>query len=190
MSSILWSLGSVLGLKFFIYTQYSDATICCISHFCFIMSALFTSQASQNWHLYLGLLISPFTWYQVPLTYSIISKWLEPNEINDAYTLITEVNTILLVFGNSIFNYIYSVTVSYSRNFTLYLAASLALIPLILNLILYSVTSSMTQELDQRVTERELTLIPDRLPMSASTGAKTVFLPTRLINQPMCNRHV
>ena len=89
-------------MKFFTYTRYSDAVICCISHVFFIISALWTSQAYHNWQLYLGLLISPFASYQGSLTYSIISKWLEPSEINNAYTFVTEINTILSVFGNSV----------------------------------------------------------------------------------------
>ena len=179
VSSIIWSIGSVLGLKFFSYTLWSDAIICCISHMCFIVSALWTSQAMYNWQLYLGLLISPFTSYQGTLTYSIISKWLEPNEINNAFTFVTEVNTVLTVFGNSVFNYLYSITVSYSRNFTLFLAASLGIIPFILNIILYVVTQNIREESDARVTEQQPILIPDHMPLTVPAGTENVLLPAR-----------
>lgn len=179
-SSIIWSIGSFVGLKIFNYTGSSDAIICCFSHMCFIISALWTSQAIYNWQLYLGLLISPFTYYQGMLTYSIISKWLEPHEINNAYTFVTEVNTILTVFGSSFFNYLYSITVSYSRNFTLLLAAILAIIPLILNLFLYIVTKNIPDELDSRVTEQQPILIPDHMPVIMPAGTETVLIPTRI----------
>lgn len=190
VSSIIWSIGSVVGVKIFSYTRWSDAMICCVSHICFIISALWTSQALYNWQLYIGLLISPFTSYQGQLTYSIISKWLEPDEINNAYTFVTEVNTILTVFGNSVFNYLYSITVSYSRNFTLFLAASLGIIPFILNVILYVVTKNIPDDLDARVTERKPILIPDHMPLTAPAGTENVLLPARTGNNIRRNRRV
>jgi hypothetical protein len=109
------------------------------------------------------------------LIYSIISKWLEPNEINIAFTCITEVTTILNIFGNSIFNYLYSITVSYSRNFTLLVAAGLAIVPLILNCLLYGVTKTIhEQQIAQRITERNATLIPDHIPMMMISNATSV----------------
>jgi hypothetical protein len=168
-------------MKFFTYTRYSDAVICCISHVFFIISALWTSQAYHNWQLYLGLFISPFTSYQGSLTYSIISKWLEPSEINNAYTFVTEINTILSVFGNSFFNYLYSITVSYSRNFTLLLAAGLAVIPFILNCILYIVTKNIPDESDNRVTERVPLLLPDHMPIIVPVGTENVLLPVTTV---------
>ncbi|CAF3339857.1 unnamed protein product [Rotaria sp. Silwood1] len=180
VSSIIWSIGSVVGMKFFTYTRFSDATICCISHVFFIVSALWVSQAYYNWQLYIGLFIAPFTSYQGSLTYSIISKWLEPNEINNAYTFVTEINTILNVFGNSFFNYLYSITVSYSRNFTLLLAAWLGIIPLILNCILYVVTKNISDESDNRITECIPILIPDHMPITVPAGTETVLLPAKI----------
>ena len=177
-------------MKFFSYTRYSDAIICCFSHSCFIISALWTSQATHNWQLYSGLVISPFTSYQGSLTYSIISKWIEPHEINNAYTFVTEVNTILNVFGNSVFNYLYSITVSYSRNFTLFLAAGLAVIPLILNIVLYTVTRSIPEKHDQRTTERKPILIPDHMPITAPVGTETVLLPAKTGTKARRSRRV
>lgn len=183
VSSIIWSIGSVVGMKFFTHTRYSDATICCVSHLLFIVSALWTSQAYYDWQLYLGLIISPFTSYQGSLTYAIISKWLEPNEISHAYTFVTEINTILNVFGNSIFNYLYSITVSYSRNFIILLAAALAVVPLILNVFLYFVTKNTPDELDHHTTERYPTLMPDHVPIIGPSGTETVHLPATAINK-------
>ncbi|CAF0728906.1 unnamed protein product [Adineta ricciae] len=177
VSSIIWCIGSVVGLKFLTYTRYSDAVICCISHIFFVMSALWTSQAYYNWQLYAGLLISPFTSYQGSLTYSIISKWLEPSEINSAYTFITEISTILNVFGNSFFNYLYSVTVSRSRNFLILVAAGLGLIPLVLNCFLYFVTKNLPDNSDNRITECKPILIPDHMPIRVPVGTDTILLP-------------
>lgn len=166
-------------MKFLTYTRYSDAAICCISHIFFIASALWVSQAYNTWELYLGLFIAPFTSYQGSLTYSIISKWLQPIEINNAFTFVTEINTILNVFGNSFFNYLYSITVSYSRNFTLLLSAGLAIIPFILNCILYVVTKNIPDETDHRIRECMPILIPDHMPMMAPAGTENILLPAK-----------
>ncbi|CAF1531909.1 unnamed protein product [Adineta steineri] len=183
ISSIVWCIGGIIGMKVLTSIRYSDATICCISHIFFILSALWTSQAYYTWQLYAGLLISPFTTYQGSLTYSIISKWLEPNEINNAFTFVTEINTILNVFGNSFFNYLYSITVSYSRNFTLLLAAGLGIIPFILNCILYFVTKNIPDESDDRVTECKPILIPDHLPIRVPVGTETILLPASTVRK-------
>ncbi|CAF1612233.1 unnamed protein product [Rotaria magnacalcarata] len=180
ISSIIWTVGSIVGMKFFTYAHFGDATICCLSHIFFIVSALWVAQASYSWQLYLGLFIAPFTSYQGSLTYSIISKWLEPNEINNAYTFVTEINTILNVFGNSFFNYLYSITVSYSRNFTLILAAVLGVIPLVLNCILYRVTIRISDESDHRITECIPILIPNHMPMIEPAGMEAVRFPAKI----------
>lgn len=166
-------------MKVLAHTRFTDATICCISHVFFIVSAVWVAQASYTWQLYLGLLIAPFTTYQGSLTYSIISKWLEPEEINNAYTFVTEVNTILNVFGNSFFNYLYSITVSYSRNFTQIVSAILAIIPFILNCILYVVTKNIPDESDHRITECMPILIPDHMPITVPAGTESVLLPAK-----------
>lgn len=190
VASIIWCIGNVIGMKFFNYTRYSDAVICCISHLLFITSALWTSQAHHNWQLYAGLLVAPFTSYQGILTYSIISKWLEPYEINNAYTFVTEINTILNVFGNSFFNYLYSITVSYSRNFTIILAAGLGIIPFLLNCILYRVTKNIPDEIDHRITECKPILIPDHMPMRVPVGTESVLYPAKTAKKIQENRQV
>jgi len=174
-ASIVWCIGSLIGMKFFNYIRLNDVTICCISHLFFIISALWTAQAISNWQLYVGLLISPFTGYQSTLTYSIISKWIEPNEITHAYTFVTGINTILNVFGNSFFNYLYSITVSYSRTLIFSLAAGLGCIPFGLNLILYFMTKTMSDECDHRITEYKPILIPDHMLTRAPVGIKVQF---------------
>lgn len=145
----------------------------------FIMSAVWVSQAYFDWQLYVGLFIAPFTSYQGTLTYSIISKWLEPNEIDNAYTFLTEINTIINVFGNSFFNYLYSITVSYSRNFTLLLAAGLGVVPLILNCVLYLVTKSIPDEIGHRTEECMPILIPDHMPIIVPAGTETILHPAK-----------
>lgn len=185
VSSITWCIGSLIGMKFVNYTGYSDVVICCISHLFFIASALWVSQAYFSWQLYLGLLIAPFTSYQGTLTYSIISKWLEPHEINHAYTFVTEINTILNVFGNSFFNYLYSITVSYSRNLTLLLSAALAIIPFLLNCLLYKVIKTIPDESDHRITECQPILITDHIPLRISVGTEVVLIPaTTTVKKP------
>ncbi|CAF0841333.1 unnamed protein product [Didymodactylos carnosus] len=159
--SVIWSVLSVVGIELFTMLKWHDSSICCISHLCFIISALWTSYAKYDWHLYIGLFISPFTLYQGTIIYTLISKVLEPNEINDAYTFITETSTILNAFGNSFFNYLYSITVTYSRVFTLYVAAIVAIIPFLLNVCLFFVTKNIPDELDDKVTERKPLLLPD-----------------------------
>ncbi|CAF2700240.1 unnamed protein product [Rotaria sp. Silwood2] len=111
----------------------------------------------------------------------------EPNEINNAYTFVTEINTILNVFGNSFFNYLYSITISYSRNFTLLLAAGLGVIPLILNCILYVVTKNIPDESDNRITERIPILIPDHMPMTVPAGIETVLWPAKTTKKLLLN---
>lgn len=175
-------------MKFVNYTGYSDVTICCISHLFFITSAIWVSQAYHSWQLYLGLLISPFTSYQATLTYSMISKWLEPSEINHAFTFVTEVNTILNVFGYSFFNYLYSITVSYSRNLSIILAAVLGIIPFLLNCLLYKVTRTGSDENDHRITECQPILIPDHMPIRISVGTEAVLLPATTVRKPRSNR--
>lgn len=176
-------------MKFINYTGHSDVVVCCISHLFFIVSALWTSQAYSSWQLYVGLLISPFTCYQGTLTYSIISKWLEPQEINHAYTFVTIINTILNVFGNSFFNYLYSITVSYSRNLTLFLSAALAVIPFLLNCLLYKVIKTIPDESDHRITECQPILVSDHMPLRMSLGTEAVLVPgTATVKNPRSTR--
>jgi hypothetical protein len=112
----------------------SDTIICLISHVFFFGSTLWLAFARHDWELYAGLLLSAFSAYQGSLTMSMISKWLEPHERSNAFTFVTEINTILTTFGTAFFNWLYARTVVNCRSCTLFVGAGLCVIPFILNL--------------------------------------------------------
>ncbi|CAF2031122.1 unnamed protein product [Rotaria magnacalcarata] len=143
LSSIACAILSLLGMKFFTYIGANDMMICLFSHLCFALSSLWIAFAKYNWQLYAGLLISPYADYQNPLTISMLSKLLEPHELNNAFTLVAEVTTIITSFGDSIFNWIYEETVGNFRNFTLLLAVGFSIISFILTICLIGVTRRM-----------------------------------------------
>ncbi|CAF3744685.1 unnamed protein product [Rotaria socialis] len=95
---------------------------------------VWTAFAQHNWAIYVTLLISPFTMYQGSLTWSMISKWLEPHERSHAFTFVTETNVIMIAAGGSFFNWLYARTIVHNRKFTFLLAAGLNIIPFILNM--------------------------------------------------------
>lgn len=134
LSSISSAIFSLLGMKLFTRIGMNDIMICTLSHFCFTLSSLWIAFSRYSWQLYAGLLISPYADYQNSLTFPMLSKWLKVHERNHAFTLVTEINTIITTFGDSIFNWIYSKTVSKSRNFLLLLAAGLSTISFLLNM--------------------------------------------------------
>lgn len=134
VSLISMAIFSVLGMKLLNSIGANDAIICSLSHICFLAYALWISFAQYSWQLYLSLLINPFSGYQNTLTVPMISKLLGPQECSNIVTLITEINTIILAFGNSLFNWVYARTVVYQNNFTFLVASGLCLIPAILNL--------------------------------------------------------
>lgn len=134
LSMIATAIFSVLAMKVLSYWRTNDAIICAIGHICFFGYALWIALAKYSWQIYLALTINPFTGYQSALTVPMISKWLEVHERNNVYTLITEINTIILAFGSSFSNWIYAQTVTRQKNFTLLLASGISIIPFILNL--------------------------------------------------------
>ncbi len=134
ISLISTAIFSVLGMKILTYFGANDAIICAIGHICFFGYSLWIALAKYSWQLFLALSINPFSGYQSALTVSMISKWLEVNERNNIFTLITEINTIILAFGSSFFNWVYARTVTHQKNFTLLFASGLCVIPFILNL--------------------------------------------------------
>lgn len=134
ISLISTAIFSVLGMKILSYYGANDAIICALGHICFFGYSLWIALAKHSWQLFLALLINPFSGYQSALTVSMISKWLEVNERNNAFTLVTEINTIILAFGGSGFNWVYARTVAYQKNFTLLFASGLCVVPFILNL--------------------------------------------------------
>jgi hypothetical protein len=112
----------------------SDAMICLISHVFFFASSLWSAFARHDWELYAGLLVSAFSGYQGSLTMSMMAKWLEPYERANAFTFVTEINTIVTAFGTTFFTWVYARTVLNYRNCTLLICAGLCVIPFILNL--------------------------------------------------------
>jgi hypothetical protein len=134
ISLISTAIFSVLGMKILSYCGANDAIICAIGHVCFFGYSLWIALAKYSWQLVLALSINPFSGYQSALTVPMISKWLEVDERNNVFTLVTEVNTIILAFGTSFFNWVYARTVTHQKNFTLLFASGLCIVPFILNL--------------------------------------------------------
>ncbi|CAF4595091.1 unnamed protein product [Rotaria sp. Silwood1] len=134
LSSIASAVLRVLGIEALTRFGASDPFICVISHILFCGSAIWIAFAQHNWAIYVTLLINPFTTYQGSLTWSMISKWLEPHERSHAFTFVTETHVIMMAAGGSFFNWFYAHTVVYNRSFTFLLAAGLNAIPFILNM--------------------------------------------------------
>jgi len=134
LGAISSAILSLLGMQILTYIGTSDAIICVISHMFYCAACLWFAFARYGWQLYIGLLINSFGGYQGSLTTSMMSKWLVFHERNYAFTFVTEINTIIATFGNSIFNWIYARTVKDYRNLTLFIAAGLCIIPFILNM--------------------------------------------------------
>ena len=134
LGAISSAILSLLGMQALTYAGASDAIICAISQVFFCAAAVWVAFARFSWQLYAGLLISAFSGYQGSLTISMMSKWLEPYERSNAFTLVTEINTIISTFGSAFFNWVYARTVVNYRNLTLFIAAGLGIIPFILNM--------------------------------------------------------
>ncbi|CAF0849540.1 unnamed protein product [Adineta steineri] len=170
ISLISTAIFSVLGMKLFSYCGANDALICALGHICFFGYSLWIALAKYSWQLYLALLINPFSVYQNVLTVSMISKLLEPHERHNAFTLITEINTIILAFGSSLFNWMYARTVIYQKNFTLLFASGLCVIPFILNMYLYLITRKIS-------TEEEITIVSEVDPEVTTPSLLSNILP-------------
>ncbi|CAF3613851.1 unnamed protein product [Rotaria socialis] len=137
---------SLLGMNILTYFGVIDVTICAISHVFFFASALLVAFARYDWQLFLSLLLNAFSGYQGTLTTSMMSKWLSSYEQNNAFTLVTEINTIITTFGTAFFNWLYAHTVIYQPNLVLLIAAGLSVIPFILNICLFIVTRKMPDD--------------------------------------------
>ncbi len=133
-SAVSCALLSLLGIEILTFARASDAMTCAISHVFFCAACLWMALAQYSWQLYVRLFISAFSGYQRALTTSMMSKWLAPHERNHAFTLVTEINTIIATFGYSLFNWIYARTVDNHRTLTLFIGVGLGIIPFILNL--------------------------------------------------------
>lgn len=134
VSLISTAILSVLGMRVLTRCGANDALICAFGHVCFFGYALSIALAKYSWQLYLSLLLNPFSGYQSSLTVPMVSKWLEVHERSNVFTLLTEINTIILAFGSSLFNWVYARTVTHQKNFTLLFASGLTIVPFVLNL--------------------------------------------------------
>ena len=134
ISLISTAVLSVLGMKVLNCCGADDTLICAFGHLCLFGYALWIALAKYSWQLYLALVINPFSGYQGTLTMSMVSKWLDVRERSNVYTLLTEINTIILAFGSSLSNWIYARTVTYQKNSTLLIAAGLASVPFVINM--------------------------------------------------------
>lgn len=131
---ISFGIFSVLGMKILTKLGACDIIICVISHLFFCTASLWLAFAEHDWQMYVGLILTSLSGYQNLLTVSMISKWLQPHECTNMFTLVTEINTIMKVVGFCFFNWVYAHTVVEHKNFTFILAAFLNVIPLALNM--------------------------------------------------------
>jgi hypothetical protein len=127
VGSISYAIFSVLGM--YALTNAGD-----ISHLFFLSSSIWLAFAHYKWELYAGSLLSAFSGYQGSLTMSMMTQWLAPHERTNAFTFVTEIQTIINTFGTTFFNWVYARTVVNYRNFTLLLCAGICVIPFILNM--------------------------------------------------------
>jgi hypothetical protein len=134
VSAIASAVFTVLGMQILTRIGVSDPFICAIGYICFSTSTIWIAFAQHNWQMYAALVINSFSNYQGSLTWSMLSKWLEPHERSNAFTFVTELNAIMNALGSSFFNWFYARTVVYHRSATLLFAASLTIIPFILNM--------------------------------------------------------
>ncbi|CAF3622046.1 unnamed protein product [Rotaria sp. Silwood1] len=178
LGAISSSILSVIGMQLLTYIGANDAIICAISHIFFCLTSLWNAFAQYGWQLYIGLLINGFSGYQSSLTISMMSKWLEFHERNNAFILITEINTIICTFGSSFFNWIYAHTVVNHRNLILFIAASLGVIPFILNICLFLIIRKMSNEQVLSPSQVDTEPVPFRLESSTlpHTGDATCLI--------------
>ena len=133
VSLITTAIFSVLGMKVLNWCGANDALICAVSHVCFFAYALWMAFSEHSWQLYLALLVNPFSGYQGALTISMLSKFLDVQERSNVFTVVTEINTIILAFGGSFFNWVYARTVMRQKNLTLLISSGLCVVPFVLN---------------------------------------------------------
>ncbi|CAF1005937.1 unnamed protein product [Rotaria magnacalcarata] len=181
---------SVLGMKILTKLGACDIVICIISHIFFCLASFWLAFAQYDWQMYIGLILTSFSGYQNLLTLSMISKWLEPHERTNVFTLVTEINTIMKVVGYCFFNWVYARTVVNYKNFTFLLASFLSMIPLLLNIILWFVSRKMPNEDNDRREEIDLTSTD----ISVSGGwttqipvANSILIPQQLSNLSRVN---
>jgi hypothetical protein len=134
IAAISYAILSVLGMQALTNMNASDAMICSLSQIFFGASSLWLAFSQHDWELYAGLFLSAFSGYQGALIVSMMSTCLHVHQRSQAFTLVTEINTIMNSFGTAFFNWIYARTVDNCRTCTLFLGAGLSLVPLTLNM--------------------------------------------------------
>ncbi|CAF3697829.1 unnamed protein product [Rotaria sordida] len=181
----LISLGilSVLGMKILTKIGACDIIICIISHIFFCIALFWLAFTQYDWQMYVGLIVSSFSGYQNLLTLPMISKLLQPYERTNAFTLVTEINTIMKVIGYCFFNWIYARTVINYKNFTFLLAAFLSIIPLFFNICLWFVSQWMPNEDNDQC--EEIDLVSTKVPVSTNWppqigDANSLLIPQQL----------
>ncbi|CAF3986512.1 unnamed protein product [Adineta steineri] len=137
---------SIFGYHLFRLIIFNDVLICAISHVFFLISVIWAIFARSYWQMFANSIFYSFAHYQNPLTLAILSKYLRPDEVNIAYIFIIIINQFITSFGNSIFRWIYSMTIMNHRNMGLYLIGGFCIIPLVSNICLYWIKRRSTNQ--------------------------------------------
>ncbi|CAF1057093.1 unnamed protein product [Rotaria sordida] len=188
LAAISYAILSLLGMQALTHAGANDAIICLISHIFFLISSMWLAFARHDWELYAGLLISAFSGYQGSLTMSMMTKWLEPSERSNAFTFVTEINTIMTTFGTTFFTWVYARTVLNYRNLTLLLGAGLCIMPIILNLCLALITRKISEEDLPPLSETDVEPAPLRLPNNGpphAGDATCIVIPSRSLTSSL-----
>ncbi|CAF1297890.1 unnamed protein product [Adineta ricciae] len=180
---IIFGIFSVAGMKLLTKFGACDIVICIISHIFLCLTLLWFAFAENDLQMYIGLLFSSLSGYPNFLTLSMVSKWLESHERTSAFTLTTEINTIMKVTGYCFFNWIYARTVMHYKNFTFLLAAGLTIIPLLLNICLWYISRTMSDEPTDPV--EEIDLKPGILSVPTEWSAPIVNANSFIISQQL-----
>ncbi|CAF1196319.1 unnamed protein product [Adineta steineri] len=147
---------TLVSMRMLTHIGVSDPFICAIGYICLFTSTIWIALAEHKWEMYAALIIGSFSTYQNSLTWTMLSKWLEPHERSKAFTFFTDLSALMTTLGSSFFNWLYARTVVYYRGTTLIFAASLAIIPFILNICLLLVTRYMTDDRFGRLSISEI----------------------------------
>ncbi|CAF1119080.1 unnamed protein product [Adineta steineri] len=147
---------TLVSMRMLTHIGVSDPFICAIGYICLFTSTIWIALAEHKWEMYVALIIGSFSTYQNSLTWTMLSKWLEPHERSKAFTFFTDLSALMTTLGSSFFNWLYARTVVYYRGTTLIFAASLAIIPFILNICLLLVTRYMTDDRFGRLSISEI----------------------------------
>ncbi|CAF0851562.1 unnamed protein product [Adineta steineri] len=149
---------TLVSMRMLTHIGVSDPFICAIGYISLFTSTIWIALAEHKWEMYAALIIGSFSTYQNSLTWTMLSKWLEPHERSKAFTFFTDLSALMTTLGGSFFNWLYARTVVYYSGTTLIFAASLAIIPFILNICLLLVTRYMTDDRFGRLSISEINI--------------------------------